>query len=71
VLDLSIGSEAGTTSSYALDIPVRVSGTFAKPDVRPARWSGPGRAALASMDAVAQLPPVLQAVARRSGCSRR
>ncbi len=71
VLDLSIGSEAPTTSGYALDIPVRVSGAFAKPDVRPARWSEAGRAALASMDALSQLPPGLQAVARRSGCSRR
>ena len=71
VLDMTIGSEAETTGSLALDVPLRVSGSFDRPDIRPARWSAAGRAALAAMDSVSQLPPSLRAVAQRSECSRR
>lgn len=67
-LDLVIGSQRNTTSATALDIPVRVSGSFADPDVLPAQWSGSGRARLAAGDPVAPLPPALREYAQRSPC---
>jgi uncharacterized protein involved in outer membrane biogenesis len=69
-LDLVIGSQSETTSDFALDIPVRVSGSFADPDIAPARWSGEGRARLAAGDRVAPLPASLQAFARQNPCFR-
>ncbi len=69
-MDLVIGSESATTSDFALDIPVRVSGAFADPDIAPARWSGEGRARLAAADRVAPLPASLQAFARQNPCFR-
>ncbi len=66
--DLTISSESATTSSFALDVPVRVSGPFADPTVRPARWSAAGRALLAAGDDVSRLLPDLQPFARRSPC---
>lgn len=68
-LDMTIGSEARTTSAFALDIPVRISGSFASPSVQPARWSDGGRALLAATDTVAQLPPGLREVVRRNACA--
>lgn len=67
-LDLVIGSQRATTNFLALDIPVRVSGSFANPDILPARWSREGRARLSSGDAVAPLPPALRDHARRNPC---
>ncbi len=67
-LDLVIGSHRQTTGSFALDIPVRVSGSFADPDVQPAQWSGAGRARLSAPDHTAPLPPGLRDYARRSPC---
>ena len=69
-LDLVIGSQSETTSSFALDIPVRVSGSFANPDIAPARWSSQGRARLAAGDRVAPLPASLQRFARENPCFR-
>ena len=69
-LDLVIGSERSTTSSFALDIPVRVSGSFADPDIAPARWSQEGRARLAAGDRVTPLPGPLRDFARSSPCFR-
>ncbi|MEO3473545.1 AsmA family protein [Roseomonas sp. CAU 1739] len=69
-MDLVIGSQSETTSDFALDIPVRVSGSFANPDIAPARWSSDGRARLAAGDRVAPLPPSLQAFARQNPCFR-
>jgi hypothetical protein len=66
--DLTIGSQPATTSAFALDIPVRVSGSFADPSVRPARWSAAGRALLAAGEDVDRLPPELGRFARRSRC---
>ncbi|TDG20086.1 hypothetical protein E2C05_27305, partial [Paracraurococcus ruber] len=68
VLDLVIGSVRSTTGVFALDIPVRVSGGFANPRIRPARWSSAGRARLAAADAVAPLPARLQEFARANPC---
>ena len=67
-LDLVIGSLRSTTSFWALDIPMRVSGSFANPTIRPARWSADGRARLAAADAVAPLPPRLRDFAQRNPC---
>jgi len=67
--DLTIGSEAKTTGFFALDIPVRVSGSFASPSVAPARWSDGGRALLAATDTVGHLPPGMRDLARRNPCS--
>jgi len=67
--DLTIGSEAKTTGFFALDIPVRVSGSFASPGVAPARWSDGGRALLAATDTVGHLPPGMRDLARRNPCS--
>ena len=45
-LDVTVASEARTTSLFALDIPVRISGSFASPTVQPASLSTTGRAQL-------------------------
>jgi uncharacterized protein involved in outer membrane biogenesis len=67
-LDLTIGSEAKSTGLFALDIPVRVTGSFGSPSVAPARWSPQGRAALAAADSLSHLPPALRDWARRYPC---
>lgn len=67
-LDLVIGTQSATTAATALDIPVRVSGSFSDPAVLPAQWSRSGRARLAAGDHVAPLPPALRDYARRSPC---
>jgi len=67
VLDLVIGSERATTDFFALDIPVRVHGSFADPEIIPAEWSRAGRARLAQ-GGLAALPPELMDLARQSPC---
>jgi hypothetical protein len=67
-LDLVIGSHRQTTGSFALDIPVRVSGSFAEPGVQPAQWSSAGRARLSAPDHTAPIPAALRDYARRSPC---
>jgi hypothetical protein len=67
-VDLVAGSVRSTTDFWALDIPVRVSGSFADPSIRPARWSEDGRARLAAGDNVAPLPARLRDFARRNPC---
>ncbi|UPY39260.1 AsmA-like C-terminal region-containing protein [Sediminicoccus sp. KRV36] len=67
-LDLIIGSHRQTTGSFALDIPIRVSGSFADPDILPAQWSTAGRARLSAGDQTVPLPPALRDYARRSPC---
>lgn len=69
-LDLVIGSQRESTGFFALDIPVRVAGSFADPSIRPAQWSAEGRARLAAGDAVAPLPEALRSFARRNPCYR-
>ena len=64
--DLIFASQ--TASAFALDIPVRVFGSFARPTIRPARWSKTGRAMLAATDTLARLPPGVQQFAQRSPC---
>jgi hypothetical protein len=69
-VDLAVGSQSETTGFFALDVPVRISGSFADPTIRPAQWSGEGRARLAAPDRVAPLPPELRAYAQRNPCFR-
>ena len=69
-LDLVIGSQRDTTSFFALDIPMRVNGSFADPSIRPARWSPEGRAKLAAGDTVAAVPVQLREFASRNPCYR-
>lgn len=64
-LDVTIASESATTGALALDVPVRVSGSFDDPTIRPA-GSTAGRAALAGGSAAAPL----RAYAQRSTCAR-
>ena len=70
-VDITIGSESRSTGLFALDIPVRVTGSFAAPSVSPAQWSAQGRAALAAADSLAALPPSLRAEAQRHPARRR
>ncbi len=64
-LDMTVASESATTGALALDVPVRVSGSFDDPTIRPAS-SGAARAALAGGSAAAPL----RAYAQRSSCAR-
>lgn len=66
-IDLVIGSERDTTHFFALDVPVRVKGSFADPDIAPAQWSREGRARL-EHGGTARLPEALERLARRSPC---
>ncbi|UPG74189.1 AsmA-like C-terminal region-containing protein [Roseomonas gilardii subsp. gilardii] len=67
-MDLTVGSARSTTGTLALDIPVRVSGAFAAPTIRPARWSPEGRALLAAGNVLDRIPPELRGFARRNPC---
>ena len=67
-LDITVSSNPNTTSSFALDVPVRLSGSFTDPTIRPADWSPAGRAELAEGDDVSRLPPSLQRFASQSPC---
>jgi uncharacterized protein involved in outer membrane biogenesis len=66
-LDLIIGSHSDTTDFFALDVPIRVSGSFANPDIAPAQWSREARARM-SRNEMAPLPPDLREIARRNPC---
>lgn len=70
-LDLTVASESSTTSAFALDVPLHISGSFADPSIVPAELSAAGRAQLAEPDAVRRLPARLQQDARRSPCLER
>jgi uncharacterized protein involved in outer membrane biogenesis len=67
-IDITVASESRTTSIFALDVPMRVSGPIADPSIRPAALSAQGRAELSAGDAVERLLPALQPLARRSPC---
>jgi uncharacterized protein involved in outer membrane biogenesis len=67
-IDITVASEARTTSVFALDVPIRVTGLFASPTIRPATLSAAGRAQLSAGDNVSRLLPGLQPFARRSPC---
>jgi uncharacterized protein involved in outer membrane biogenesis len=62
-IDVTIGSQATTTSDFALDIPFRISGSLSNPDVRPS-----GRKATLATADVNKLLPALQQAARQNPC---
>ncbi len=68
--DLVLGSERASTNFWALDVPMRASGSFADPRIVPARLSAQGRADLARLNTLPQLPPDLLADARANRCFR-
>ncbi|PKU22483.1 hypothetical protein CWS72_21390 [Telmatospirillum siberiense] len=64
-IDLVIASQSATTSDFALDIPLRISGSIMEPDVGLASGDG-----LAPADADPHdLLPALRDVARRNACN--
>jgi uncharacterized protein involved in outer membrane biogenesis len=65
LINMTIGSQSATTSAFALDVPVQISGDINNPDVRPS--SRP--ATLATAD-LAKLPPSLRPAVQRSPCIR-
>ncbi|WP_424811997.1 AsmA family protein [Roseococcus sp. YIM B11640] len=67
-LDAVIGSQRDTTSFWALDVPMQISGSFANPSIRPAQWSADGRARLAAADNVAAVPAELRDSLRGNRC---
>jgi AsmA family protein len=67
-MDIVIGTDSKTTGSLALDIPVRIAGSFADPVIRPATWSAEGRAKLAASNSVARVPPALRREAQQNPC---
>ena len=70
-LDITVASESRTTGFFALDVPVRISGSFDDPAVAPATLSGAGRAQLSAGDNVGRLLPALRTYARASPCLER
>ncbi|MFT8516836.1 MAG: hypothetical protein ABF673_07170, partial [Acetobacter persici] len=68
--DLTFGSQASTTGRFALDIPVRVSGSFSSPKVRPASWSAEGRAMMAQTERLNTLPAGVKQFALKNACYR-
>lgn len=69
-LDLVFASRPFSTSFFALDIPVRVSGRFDNPDLSLARWSKRGRGLLADSNELTILPPALRSFAASNPCAR-
>lgn len=69
-VDLFIGSARETTNFWALDIPVRVSGSFADPDIALGEWPEAARAQLTAADNLSRLPPGLRAFAEENACHR-
>jgi AsmA family protein len=67
-LDLVFGSHRPGTGGITLEPPVRISGSFADPEVGPGQWSGAGRARLSAADTTVPLPVTLRDFARRSAC---
>jgi uncharacterized protein involved in outer membrane biogenesis len=67
-VDITIAADAPTTSLFALDVPLRVTGSFASPTITPATLTRAGREELSAGDDVKRLLPGLQPFARRSRC---
>ena len=67
-IDITVASEARTSSLFALNVPVRVNGSFASPTIRPA--STLGRRSCSALGRRRRKPtvPHLPPFARRSAC---
>ncbi len=68
-LDITIQSESSTTGFFALDLPIRISGSFANPAIDP--WLGGGsssRLAPTNDNSTRDLSPELRSLAERNPC---
>ena len=68
VVDMTIGTQSATTSVFALDVPVRISGPVSNFTIRPA--FGAARAIGTGID-IGTLPPELQSFAASKPCPAR
>ena len=68
-LDMTIKSVASSTSAFALDIPLRVSGDFARLSVAPATSAGPAEAPT-RRGPPNEMPPDLRQLAEANPCPR-
>lgn len=68
--DLIFSTQGKTTGRFALDIPVRVSGSFSNPSISLAKWSADGRAMLAQSERLNTLPAGVKQFAQRNACYR-
>lgn len=70
-LDISIQSDAATTGFFALDIPIRISGSFANPNIDPHFGSADAtRRALANSNPDQGLSAELRGFVDRNACRR-
>jgi uncharacterized protein involved in outer membrane biogenesis len=67
-LDMTIGTQSATTSFFALDVPVRISGPVADFSVAPAFG---GSARMNAVGNIGDLPPDMQAFANSNACAAR
>jgi AsmA family protein len=68
-LDITIQSESATTGLLALDIPIRISGSFADPSIDPQIGAGAKtRKALLNSNPTQNLSPELRGLAERNPC---
>jgi uncharacterized protein involved in outer membrane biogenesis len=67
-LDVTIRTDRATTGFFALDVPVRISGSFADPNIRPA-LQPENRSPVTPID-LGRLPADLQQLARGNPCLR-
>ena len=69
-LDITIQSESSTTGFFALDIPIRIHGSFGKPNIDPQIGGGgaASRQALTNNNPTQNLSPELKALAERNPC---
>jgi AsmA family protein len=67
-LDLTIQSESASTSFFALDVPIGISGDFQHPSIQPQVASSGASLRSIGKDPLQDLPENLLAVARRNSC---
>lgn len=70
VFDLIFATQKTTTGRFALDIPVRVNGSFSSPHIGLASLSATGRQMLAQTERLTSLPPSVQQFAQQNACYR-
>lgn len=69
-LDLTIQSESASTSFFALDVPISISGDFQHPSIRPQIGSSGASLKPMGKDPLQGLPQDLRAMAQRNSCLR-
>ena len=65
LINVTIGSQSTTTSAFALDVPVQISGDINNPDVRPST----GSVAMVTAN-LNKLPAALRSTVQRNPCAR-